>query len=193
MTARLADGRYWATFYSSKAAYRLPTGATAYTASISDSRLLLHELGSVVPKGCAVIIVSDVAGMITLSSTTGSPEAENVADLIATNVLRGTDYDVSSPGTGSGLYVMGTVDGQFGFHRYAAAELSARHAYLQLSGASARSLMLDFADNDAPTSIRPSSLLNPHPSPLYDLQGRGLASPRERGIYVRDGRKVLMP
>ena len=40
------------------------------------------------------------------------------------------------------------------------------------------------------TSVQPINTVTPQPTPLYNLQGRRVAS-SDGGIYIQDGKKVL--
>ena len=189
VTARSADGHHWATFYSSAANYELPSGAIAYTATVRDTELLLHELGSVVPKGCAVIIVSGTAGQLTLTSTSATATVADAQALIKANVLKGNDSDMAATVVGSGIYVMGTVSGKFGFHPYSGLALPAERAYLLLPAA-ARSLSVGFADSET-TALPAVSSQQPQPLPLFDMKGQRVVNPRQRSIIIRQGNKLF--
>lgn len=69
-------------------------------------------------------------------------------------------------------------------------------AYFQLVGeaASAKSINLDFSDGD-PTSISVADIRNGQPGndTTYDLQGRRVEdNPAQKGVYIKNGKKVLI-
>ena len=180
-----AAGRYWATFYSSMADYELPTGATAYTATVSGSQLELHALGSVVPHGCAVVIVSSEAGPLTLNSTTAGAAS---ASLIAANQLKGTDNDARAASLGASLYVMAFSDGQPLFTPNTALALPAEHAYLEGNGLAVNQLSVVFDNASGVSTVRAG---HSQSHALYSLQGQRIAQPRCDGIYVSLGKKIV--
>lgn len=175
VTAHTADGRHWATFYSSTNNYQLPNGATAYTATLSGNKLVLHEIGDIVPKGCAVIIVSPTAGQLTLTSTTATAVSST-----SDNVLKGSDSDMPTS-TYSAVCVMGSVAGKFGFHPYTHPAIPAERAFVVVNTNNARSLTLSF--DETTTGVAPSPLVPTDAQPVYDLQGRRV-TPSRKGIYL---------
>ncbi|MBR6828543.1 MAG: hypothetical protein IKM76_10405, partial [Prevotella sp.] len=72
-------------------------------------------------------------------------------------------------------------------------KVNAFRAYFHLSGASVREFILNFGDET--TGIEPLTI-----SPegertdgvLYDLQGRRVLSPLTPGLYIRNGKKVII-
>ncbi len=108
---------YWTTFYHSSNSYTLPSGARAFYMG-SDHALNLIGDGSVIPAGCAVVIMADSASLeITCPS--------NSAPSVTGNILRGTSSAIQAP---SGAHVMSQVGETFGFFEYSG-EIPAGKAY----------------------------------------------------------------
>ena len=108
---------YWTTFYHSSNNYNLPSGARAFYMG-SDHALYLIGDGSVIPAGCAVVIMADSASLeITCPS--------NSAPSVTGNILRGTSSAIQAP---SGAHVMSQVGETFGFFGYSG-EIPAGKAY----------------------------------------------------------------
>ena len=108
---------YWTTFYHSSNSYTLPSGARAFYMG-SDHALNLIGDGSVIPAGCAVVIMADSASLeITCPS--------NSAPSVTGNILRGTSSAIQAP---SGAHVMSQVGNTFGFFEYSG-EIPAGKAY----------------------------------------------------------------
>lgn len=124
--AYAGESRYWVTFFHPDFSYRLPAGAQAFIMR-NDKTLYLLGDGSVVPAGCAVVIMATRAS-IALTKIDGNPSVP-----ASGNILRGhgTDTDVSSLGlTGSQLvYVMNQVSGTFGFFSFSGTTIPANRAY----------------------------------------------------------------
>ena len=108
---------YWTTFYHSSNSYNLPSGARAFYMG-SDHALNLIGDGSVIPAGCAVVIMAESASLeITCPS--------NSAPSVTGNILRGTSSAIQAP---SGAHVMSQVGETFGFFGYSG-EIPAGKAY----------------------------------------------------------------
>ena len=202
LTANLAEGNYWTTFYCGDAGYKIDDGenAWAYTATVSGNELTLHKLGKVIPKQTAVILVGSDNEISMTAST------ETVSDMPA-NSLDGEDVrtaldDIKTAHsiTDGTFYVMSKVGGEFGFFEYKADYMPARKAYLLVPGSNAApGLKMVF---DEPTGITP--LLSPKgeegASPWgglvgvwYTLSGTRLdKQPTQKGIYIVNGKKVVV-
>ena len=93
---------YWASFYHASWNYRLPEGAQAFIMK-SDNVLYRIGDGSIIPAGCAAVImaeasaltsVSEDSGTLTLTATTDAPVG--VSDgLLEANILRGVSAPTS--------------------------------------------------------------------------------------------------
>jgi hypothetical protein len=185
------DGNYWTTFYDGALGYEIKaaTGGCAYTAEVGSTELTLHRLGSVIPAGTPVIIVSATENVgMSVSTATAT---------IPTNNLEGVDVrtPVASLGTGT-FYVMGKKEDDFGFYEYTAQYMPARKAYFTVPASSgARMFTMVFGDETGITDPTPD------PSPAwegsgcawYSLDGRRLnGQPVKSGVYVNNGRKVVI-
>ena len=87
LKASMIDGLCWSTFYCGDAGYRIADGeeACAYTATVSDDKIILHMLGRVIPKGTAVIIVGED------NSISMTRDDASAAEYSAVNDLKGVD------------------------------------------------------------------------------------------------------
>ena len=134
ITGKPALGGYWATFYSS-ASYYLPEGTVAY---IMESNGQLHPLaannnhGALDGKrflGCVAVVLFSDKESITL---TRSNENWDEDVLQYENILLGSDDPVpvvNGKVDGKTPYVLGVVDGVFGFHPFTGTEIPANKAY----------------------------------------------------------------
>ena len=196
LTARQApDGNYWTTYYNSTRGFTIDNdeNACAYTATYGDGKLTLHKLGKQIPKNTAVIIVAE-NDVVSMTATT------DLDDFNDPNDLSGVDYDTQTSTLGTGtFYVLGmtTVNGKqhFGFHRYTGEEMAAHKAYVFVSGSqAARSLTMVFDEASGIESLThdaaPKAQAAEH---WFTLDGRRLqAKPSAPGIYVNNGRKVVI-
>ena len=119
--------RYWTSFYHPTLNFRLSEGAIAFTMHYQGGNKVLHtvEDGSLIPKGCAVIIMSDVPS-VTLNVTTDTATPES------NNILRGVSVNKSVSElvpSGYNVYVMGSNNAEFGFFRFSGQTIPANKAY----------------------------------------------------------------
>ena len=201
LTANLADGNYWTTFYCGDAGYKIDDGenAWAYTATLSGDELTLHKLGKVIPAGTAVILVGEDNNISMTAST-------DPAEYDVSNHLRGVDVCTATADIkatlGSGtFYVLSKKGDDFGFFEYTADYMPARKAYLLVEGGveQVKSLTMAFDGSDDATSNDHSPLTIDHlAGAWYDLNGRKLSDrPTQggtqlpKGIYIVNGKKIL--
>ena len=138
ITAKPALGGYWATFYSS-ASYVLPKGTVAYTMA-GDGQL--HPLATTGGKyenligrtilGCAAVVIFSDKESVTLNRAANEKWDEEA--LRYENILQGSDSPVPVSSLSGTPYVLGEVDGVFGFHPFTGTEIPAGKAYYLAEG-----------------------------------------------------------
>ena len=191
LKASMIDGLCWSTFYCGDAGYRIADGeeACAYTATVSDDKIILHMLGRVIPKGTAVIIVGED------NSISMTRDDASAAEYSAVNDLKGVDLPTVRTSLTSNdsyrLYMLSNKNNNFGFHSFAAANVPARKAFFTVpASANARSFSMVF-DEEA-TAIRQLRKTVAE-SPVYDLNGRVVRGNNLKpGIYVKNGKKIVV-
>ena len=189
LKASMIDGLCWSTFYCGDAGYRIADGeeACAYTATVSDDKIILHMLGRVIPKGTAVIIVGED------NSISMTRDDVSAAEYSAVDDLKGVDLPTARTSLTSNdsyrLYMLSNKNNNFGFHSFAAANVPARKAFFTVpASANARSFSMLF-DEEA-TAIRQLRKTVAE-SPVYDLNGRVVRGNNLKpGVYVKNGKKV---
>ena len=196
LKASMIDGLCWSTFYCGDAGYRIADGeeACAYTATVSDDKIILHMLGRVIPKGTAVIIVGED------NSISMTRDDASAAEYSAVNDLKGVDLPTVRTSLTSNdnyrLYMLSNKNNNFGFHSFAAANVPARKAFFTVpASANARSFSMVFED-DA-TAARQLLITNDelpiYDSSIYDLNGRKVSGNNLKpGVYVKNGKKVVI-
>lgn len=187
----------YGTYYNSVCGVTLPTGAKAYILKDDAPTYEMIADGddnsnNTVPAGTAILLSGSSPVTLSLStSITGS---------VSGNKLQGSD--VSATTTGGDVYyklTYGSASGhesQFGWYYGAdggAAFTSPAHkAWLALPTASSRSFF-GLPDDDNTTGISSvESKQQDVNSVWYDLNGRRVIAPTSKGIYVKDGRKVVI-
>ena len=191
LKASMIDGLCWSTFYCGDAGYGIADGeeACAYTATVSDDKIVLHMLGRVIPKGTAVIIVG-VDNSISMTR-----DDVSAAEYSAVNDLNGVDLPTARTSLTSNdsyrLYMLSNKNDHFGFHSFAAANVPARKAFFTIpASANARPFSMVFEDET--TAIRQLRKANAESS-VYDLNGRAVRGNNLKpGVYVKNGKKVVV-
>ncbi len=188
LTAKIApDNNYWTTFYCGTQGYKIDDdiNACAYTASVAGNTIKLNKLGKVIPANTAVIVVGAV-GDITMT------ESDDNAENIVPNSLQGVDTDTNCADIGTGtFYVMGFENAKFGFHKYSGTKMAANKAFLLLDGTGAHSLDIVFGD-DATFMSEQLRAVNEGADRWYTIEGRCIERPTAKGLYIHNGRKVVI-
>ena len=191
LKASMIDGLCWSTFYCGDAGYRIADGeeACAYTATVSDDKIILHMLGRVIPKGTAVIIVGEDNDISMTRDDVSAAEYSSVND------LNGVDLPTARTSLTSNdtetLYMLSNKNDHFGFHSFGAANVPARKAFFTVpASANARPFSMVF--DEETTAIRQLRKTVAE-SPVYDLNGRVVRGNNLKpGVYVKNGKKVVV-
>lgn len=191
LKASMIDGLCWSTFYCGDAGYRIADGeeACAYTATVSDDKIILHMLGRVIPKGTAVIIVGEDNDISMTRDDVSAAEYSTVNDLYGVDLPTARTSLTSNDSYR--LYMLSNKNNNFGFHSFAAANVPARKAFFTVpASANARSFSMEF--DEETTAIRQLRKTVAE-SPVYDLNGRVVRGNNLKpGVYVKNGKKVVV-
>jgi surface protein len=211
----LAEGRRWTTWYSDAHTYVIDAeeDADAYAAEYDagNSCLTLHKIddGKIIPAKQGVIIVADkdnesvsmtiddfASVDMPKNDLNGCETEESLSDII----LRLDDVEYWDEA--GNVYVMGMVDGKFGFYKYVNLTMPAHKAFLYIpqttESSSARAITLSFADNitDVKTVSGDKgqwSMFNGQCSDWYTINGVKLSGkPTAPGMYINSGKKIII-
>ena len=191
----------YGTYYNGACEATLPSGAAAYI--LKDATPSYEKIADgdgetkTIPAGTAVLLYG-ASSSITLTLSTSKTDDRT----FASNKLHGSDVSKTTTGAdGSVFYKLtyGSASGhesQFGWYYGAdggAAFASPAHkAWLALPAAASRSFF-GLPDDDNTTGISSvESKQQDVNSVWYDLNGRRVIAPTSKGIYVKDGRKVVI-
>ena len=175
------DTSEWSTFYQPYPVAP-PEGVNAYivTAAASDYVTLTRFEGTI-PANTAVIL------------NNGEPMGEAVDVDFSTNLLKGTTVGTYID---EEAYVLSKVDGVVGFYK---AEMTdgtwwnnANKAYLPASAVPNKSAAFYGFDWDGTTGIDEVKGENGNVKVIYDLTGRRIEAITVPGIYIVNGKKVLV-
>ena len=180
------EGNYWATYYNNVAGYTADENTTVYTAKVSSdqSKVVLNEVGDkTVPAGNAVVLKSNAA-------TATMTCAVDATGTLADNDLRGSATDTATP---DNTYMLVKGSNGVGFYHWTGTTIPAYRGYLTLSSsAAAREFMGITTDDDSPTAITTTTQTSKDDGYIYDLTGRRLSTTPRRGIYMKNGKKIVI-
>ena len=190
----------YATFYDSQSAYTIPNGLSAQVVTNASNGKLTYRTiaegaaSGVIPKGTAVMIVSDNkrAGTYTLTAS------DNTATYTGTNLLRGSDEAQMTTGDGyhyklsygnSGSSWSNVFGWYWGADNGGSFMTEGHKAWLVVPKSAA--ITRGYSVDGETTGI--STLeLSEDAAVYYDLQGRRVTKPTMKGVYIKNGKKVMV-
>ena len=189
----------YSTYYNSSNKVTVPTGVAAYIVTgVNNGKLTYQKIADgdtekkVVTAGTAVLLY------------TGDENTGDVNPAFTTNLLHGSDTKTTTSGGGAGAKYYKLTYGNdntpnasvFGWYWGAAGGAAftspAHKAWLALPANSGAPVFLGLPGED-PTGI--ASVENRQQrteNVWYDLSGRRINAPKTKGIYIKDGRKVVI-
>ena len=186
VTAYLANGAYWATFYCQVDNYQAPEGTEVFAVSLSGSTLTMHPITDRIVKKDQGVVLKQVTASTDATTTITMTKTETIpAGDFSNNSLTGTMTSIPNP---SNAYVLSNGDNGVGFYKLSdGGSIGANKAYLTYS-AGAR----EFFGFDETTGINATQIDNGQLTidNYYDLQGRRVAQPT-KGLYIVNGKKVI--
>lgn len=198
-------GNSWATLYA-PVALSIPTGVTAYTGTgtLKDDNnntwlTLTPVVGGVIPAETAVILKGSQGGAHNFTKTTTETTIDGnvLAGTVATKVApkdEGTIYTLQREqekdenGNVVG-YLNSVVFGIYANEDNSVPNLNGFRAYLPLNETSANSISIRF---EGTTDIEHSEIRNQHSEMIFDLLGRRVEAITKGGIYIVNGKKVVV-
>ena len=183
----ITEAKY-ATFYA-PVAVTVPAGVTAHTVTLDGEWAVLSESLDVIPAYTGVVLYSETATTYTFAVTTSEPFAGE-------NALVGT---VAATYVADDAYVLGVVDEKVGFYtatknqNAGAAFLNNHHkAYLPKPAGAENIASYSFRFQGGATGIDEITDNRVQSTVIYDLTGRRVENITAPGIYIVNGKKVLV-
>ena len=174
-----ANDYQWATFYNKNYAFQADDNTQVFKVTLAGSIVTLLEVtDKIVDAGTAVVLKSTGTPVMTLTTASSSDTQGN--DLV------GTSATITNPGN---AYVLNNGTDGVGFYKLASTgTIEFGKAYL-VATAGAREF-LGFGETTG---------LSPIPSPkgegsdvIYDIHGRRVNGKPSKGLYIINGKKVVM-
>ena len=198
VTANLANGAYWATFYSNASNYQAPDGTQVFAVNLTGTAIEMTEISDRIVKSGEGVVLKQTTGSSAPSTTITMTPTETAAtdSYFSGNSLTGTMTSITNPDYGH-IYVLNKGTQGVGFYKLKSGKtIGANKAYLQTTSG-AREFFL-FGDATGIETIDHSPLTIDHS--VYDLQGRRVAQPT-KGLYIvrsaegrlqgKNGKKVI--
>lgn len=206
VTGNVLSGKSYATLYVPFDCTIATENTTAYklvaeNVDDANSRAYLTELateGEIIPAGTGVVLINTDA----TTTLTFTPCDDNTTTAPTDNVIYGTYKKVlfdsdDTERTRENTYIFGrgATSGLAGFYQPSASvtKLNANRCYIiPAAGGSTVGFALFFDDSPV-TGIGAAGLVpNGVQMPIYDLQGRRVAQPQKGGVYIVNGKKVML-
>ena len=191
----------YSTFFDSSNSYVLPNGLSAKVVTNASNNKLTYKTiaegkkAGIVPKGTAVMLTSDGnhTGTFTLTAT------ESNASYSGTNLLHGSDNATTTTGNGyhyklsygqTGTQWNDVFGWYWGAQNGAPFQIEGHKAWLVVPNGGTRADGFT-VDGDA-TEITDIASDDEGHDVYYDIQGRRINAPTNRGLYIKNGKKVVI-
>ena len=179
------EGNYWATYYSG-AGNTADAGTTVYTAKLSGdkSKVELTEVADrVIPAGNAVVLKS-AAKFATMTHTPAATGTLSGNDLLGTTVAIATPADT---------YMLVKGGSGVGFYLWEGTDIPAGRGYLTIAGGGGVKAFYPLSGDEGTTAIDMTETADEaRDAVLYDLSGRRVQGNPRSGIYVKNGKKIII-
>jgi hypothetical protein len=172
----LSDNQTYATYYTETEDLELPNDVVAYIITDVSGTSVTTKRISYIPNGVAVLVKKGTSTEATTDVATG-------------NQLQGTATGKTvSTITGGTVYVL--YNGEF--VKTTSGTVPANRCYLVVAnGAGARKLTIVHDDDDS-TGIRGIEFGESEVENWYDLQGHKIQKPTKAGLYIINGKKIVV-
>ena len=173
----------YATFYA-PVAVEVPAGVTAHTVTINGEWATLSEALTIVPANTGVVLAGEGSHNLEITTT------ENTA----TSALRGSAATTYYTEDGT-YYALGLVDGEVGFYKDKfnnnRFQNNSHKAYLYVAEGN-NAAQYSFRFGEGTTGIEQITDNREQSTVIYDLTGRRIEAITAPGVYIVNGKKVLV-
>lgn len=176
--------KYYATTYL-PFAVTIPEGVNAYTATLNENNVALNAVTGVLPTETAVILEGNAANAsFALTSETNTVDKGNMLGTLEAKTI--------DAGTTNYL-ILGTKGGALGFYlpNERMTSIAGNRAYFDIStnNAAQKGFSLNF---DVVSGINNAVVSNNNQGVIYDLTGRRVNNTVKGGIYICNGKKIII-
>ena len=161
----------------------VPTGVTAYKASVNGLNIALTDIGALIPAGTGVILEAAQATYNFIATNTDASAVD-----VSGNILTGTISATTKAALGGTVYTLGqNGEGVVGLRNYTGTDIRAYSAYAT-SISSARDFYAFDEDVTAISKVETKKVEN---NVFFNLAGQQVAQPT-KGLYIVNGKKVII-
>ena len=187
VTANLANGAYWATFYTEAGNYQASSGTQVFAVTLTGTAIEMTEIPNrIALSGKGVVLKNTTTGSITMTKTVTAPDVD-----YSGSSLTGTMTSITNPSYGN-IYVLNNDTYGVGFYKLQSdGTIGANKAYLTYSGGGAAPAREFFLFDEATGIEMPTVEDVNADAVVYDLQGRRVQNPT-KGLYIVNGKKVFI-
>ena len=147
------------------------------------------DANTVWPADEGMILKGKNEDVITISAVA----SDETASTIGTNYLVGSGNSTASITAREGVYIFSMQNGNLGFYKALPGTLDAHKAYLNLGSSSAREFLgFDFDEGEATGISAAKTEIGQDDQVVYDLQGRKINGQCSKGLYIVNGKKVII-
>ena len=182
-------GTYALATFSAPFATVIPEGVTAYNAIQTPGNndiIIMSEVsgGSALPAGAGFILSGTADATVTMVPATDEDQVSTAGTLLLGSAGRTATLNATYD------YVLGKKNEHVAFYRVnsEANVLPMNRAYLHFTGGGV--VKMNF--NHTTTGIEAVSPAAQQDGPIYDLSGRRVSHMSKGGIYIRNGKKILV-
>ena len=184
-----ATGEYWATYYDGTTSYTADDNTTVYQAAVNGTKtgvVLTEVTGREIPAGKGVILKSTYSTIILTPATT--------TQTLDGNQLQGVDAATAAPANAYCLSKETTDKARgVGFYTFTGTIPAHRDYLVVTDGPSSARGFLGFGGDGNTTGIQlPEAVIIEGDGPIYDLSGRIITGQPQKGVYVKNGKKVVI-
>lgn len=186
-TLRQASGKdeYYSTLWLPYST-NIPEGIQAYTAAAEGDQLRLTPLEGAIPARTGVVLFSETAQTDVLFA----PAAQSTAN-VEKGQLTGSRTAVTA--TGNEYALSGAGGRAIGFYPVnAGVSIPAGRAYYAAGQSNVQGFTLVIGSGDATGIGTAPTTATGKPAAIYDLQGRSVTRPSAHGIYIVNGKKMIL-
>lgn len=188
VTANLANGAYWGTFYSNVGNHLAPDGTQVFAVNLTGTTIEMTEIGDRIVKSDEGVVLKQVTEsseptttiIMTLTETTPTGDFTD-------NSLEGTMISIRNPGN---AYVLNNGTAGIGFYKLSGSgTIDANKAYLTYDGKAGTRAFFGLDETTGVNEVMGKK--EDERGDYYDLQGRRVAQPT-KGLYIMNGKKVFI-
>ena len=179
----------WVTYFDERFDLATPSGYQAYKVSAAAVSGVTLEAIDYIPKGVPVILKTTASGISETTMNVKFDEQQETSEIIGDVSFIGVPSTATDGVLPDGTaYILVSDE----FILFEGTEAIPKHrCYLKFASAGTRSIGINI-EGEGTTGIDSSDIQRKEMGHWYDLQGRRIEKPTQKGIYIKDGKKIVI-